>query len=252
MEDELSDLLVEQMAIINSIKRSLPNFKKLGKANITLCKAKNRLDRLEILWEQCQRLNVRLLQITTPEKQSVIEYFKTEELYVAEDAYLEAADFLADTIGQFVQRAPESTMTVSNTSFREYSSPVSLQLPRISLPKFSGNFAEWENFRGIYESLVASNESLTRTQKLHYLKASVTGDAALLISHIQIADTNYDAAWKLLVAEYDNQRAIIHIHIQAFNAQSFTFTFADLPAMKTESTAELKTGYRCRVPCSVK
>jgi len=68
-------------------------------------------------------------------------------------------------------------------------------------------------------------------QKLHYLKTSVTGEAALLINHIQIADTNYDAAWKLLNEEYDNPRAIIHAHIH---------NFTDLPKMKTETAAELK------------
>jgi len=109
--------------------------------------------------------------------------------------------------------------SVSDVSLRD-SSAVTLQLPRITLPKFSGNFAEWENFRGIFESLVDSKTSLSNTQKLHYLKASVTGEAALLINHIQIADTNYDAAWKLLNEEYDNQRAIIHAQIH---------NFADLP-----------------------
>jgi len=38
------------------------------------------------------------------------------------------------------------------------------------------------------ESLVASRDSLTNTQKLHYLKASVTGEVALLISYAQIVN----------------------------------------------------------------
>ena len=82
---------------------------------------------------------------------------------------------------------------VSDTSLRDLPGAVSLQLPRISLPKFSGNYAEWENFRELFESLVTSKDSLSNTPKLHYLKARVTGKAAILISHIKVTDTNYDA-----------------------------------------------------------
>ncbi|XP_029659125.1 uncharacterized protein LOC115233057 [Formica exsecta] len=213
------------------MKRVFPNFKKMGKANVTQYKAKSRLDTLETLWERCQRLNVQLQQIATADEQRTVKYFTEEEFFAAEDVYHEAADYLADVIGKFTRCDSNAASSVSDVSSRELSSAVSLQLPRILLPKFSGNFAEWENFRGIFESLVASKESLSNTQKLHYLKASVTGEAAVLINHVKIADTNYDGAWKLLIEEYDNQNAIIHAHINAF---------AVLPIMKTESAVELK------------
>ncbi|XP_011884042.1 PREDICTED: uncharacterized protein LOC105571179 [Vollenhovia emeryi] len=231
MADDLQALLVEQSTTIAAIKRVIPNFKKIGKANITIYKAKKRANDLESLWERCQRLNVRLLQAASAEDQLVVEYFADKEFLAAEDAYHEAADHLADCVGKFSRdRSDVAASSVSDSSLQDTSAS-SLQLPRISLPKFFGKFTEWENFRGIFESLVASQESLSNTQKLHYLKACVTGDAAVLINHIQIADTNYDAAWKLLVEEYDDQRAIIHAHIQAF---------AELPIMKTESAGELK------------
>lgn len=231
MADDLQNLLVEQSIIIASMKRVLPNFKKLGKLNATQYKAKNRLDHLGELWEKCQRLNIRMTKAATAEEKRSVGYFTSEEFFAAEDAYHEAADYLADIIGKLSRIDSNAGATVSDASFRELNGAMSLQLPRISLPKFSGNFAEWENFRGLFESLVASKESLSNTQKLHYLKASVMGEAAVIINHIQVADANYDAAWKLLIEEYDNKRAIIHAHIHAF---------ADLSIMKTETTAELK------------
>ncbi|XP_070170685.1 uncharacterized protein [Polyergus mexicanus] len=241
MTDSLQGLLIEQSITISSMKRVFPNFKKMGKANVTQYKAKSRLDALETLWERCQRLNVQLQQIATADEQRTVQYFTEEEFFTAEDVYHEAADYLADMIGKFSRCDPTAASSVSDISSRELSGAVSLQLPRIPLPKFSGNFAEWENFRGIFESLVASKESLSNTQKLHYLKASVTGEAAVLINHVKIADTNYDGAWKLLIEEYDNQNAIIHAHIHAF---------ADLPIMKTESAVELK-GLRDTVAASL-
>ncbi|XP_070169436.1 uncharacterized protein [Polyergus mexicanus] len=201
MTDSLQGLLIEQSITISSMKRVFPNFKKMGKANVTQYKAKSRLDALETLWERCQRLNVQLQQIATADEQRTVPYFTEEEFFTAEDVYHEAADYLADVIGKFSRCDPNAASTVSDTSSRELSGAVSLQLPRIPLPKFSGNFAEWENFRGIFESLVASKESLSNTQKLHYLKASVTGEAAVLINHVKIADANYDGAWKLLIED---------------------------------------------------
>ncbi|XP_070169704.1 uncharacterized protein [Polyergus mexicanus] len=239
--DSLQGLLIEQSITISSMKRMFPNFKKMGKANVTQYKAKSRLDALETLWEKCQHLNVQLQQIATADEQRTVQYFTEEEFFTAEDVYHEAADYLADVIGKFSRCDPTAASSVSDISSRELSGAVSLQLPRIPLPKFFGNFAEWENFRGIFESLVASKESLSNTQKLHYLKASVTGEAAVLINHVKIADTNYDGAWKLLIEEYDYQNAIIHAHIHAF---------ADLPIMKTESAVELK-GLRDTVAASL-
>ncbi|XP_070171430.1 uncharacterized protein, partial [Polyergus mexicanus] len=201
MTDSLQGLLIEQSITISSMKRVFPNFKKMGKANVTQYKAKSRLDALETLWEMCQRLNVQLQQIATADEQRTVPYFTEEEFFTAEDVYHEAADYLADVIGKFSRCDPNAASTVSDISSRELSGAVSLQLPRIPLPKFSGNFAEWENFRGIFESLVASKESLSNTQKLHYLKASVTGEAAVLINHVKIADANYDGAWKLLIED---------------------------------------------------
>jgi len=140
MAEDLRDLIIEQSATIASMKRVLANFKKIGKANITSYKAKNRLDHLETLWSECRRLNVRLLQVATLDEQRSVNYFTAEEFYAAEDIYNEAADYLAEIIGK-LSHGDMNPSSVSNVSLRD-SSAATLQLPRISLPKFSDNFAE--------------------------------------------------------------------------------------------------------------
>ena len=42
------------------------------------------------------------------------------------------------------------------------------KLPKISMPKFSGEYMEWIPFRDIYSSLVHNNDSLTKVQKFYY------------------------------------------------------------------------------------
>lgn len=119
----------------------------------------------------------------------------------------------------------------TDSSFRDAQGSAPLKLPRISLPKFSGNYLEWENFRNTFESLLIHNGVLTNIRKFHYLKSSVTGDAALLIANLKISDANYESAWQLLLDEYDDKQALIHAHIHSF--MSF-------PPMKSENVSELK------------
>ncbi|XP_070170403.1 uncharacterized protein [Polyergus mexicanus] len=104
MTDSLQGLLIEQSITISSMKRVFPNFKKMGKANVTQYKAKSRLDALETLWERCQRLNVQLQQIATADEQRTVPYFTEEEFFTAEDVYHEAADYLADVIVYIVSQ----------------------------------------------------------------------------------------------------------------------------------------------------
>ncbi|RLU22366.1 hypothetical protein DMN91_004644 [Ooceraea biroi] len=143
---------------------------------------------------------------------------------------MKAADYLDDLLGKL---DPNLSITgpSSHSSFHDANSSVSVKLPRIALPKFSGEFIEWETFRGMFESLVDSQRSLSNTEKLHYLKASVLGRAALLINNIQISDANYEAAWQRLCDEFDNRSALIQAHISAF---------VDMLAMKQETVKELQ------------
>lgn len=231
MAPPLKDLLIEQTTVIESIKRAIINYKKLSKPQITLHKTQGRLTSPVASWEKCQALNVRLLQAASEEEQKTQSYFVHQEFLTAKDVYIEAADYLYDAIGRFTQVNPTASLITNESLIRELTGSLAISLPRISLPTFSGNWTEWENFRGIFESLVANNDSLTSTQKLHYLKASVIGEAALLINNIKVKSTNYESAWRLLVNEYDDQNAIIYAHINAF---------ADLPYMKTENISELK------------
>ncbi|KYN09171.1 hypothetical protein ALC57_18726 [Trachymyrmex cornetzi] len=83
----------------------------------------------------------------------------------------------------------------------------------------------------MFESLVACNASLSKVQKFHYLKTSVTGEAAVLIHNLKISEANYDSAWQLLIDEYDDQQTLVHTHLHAF---------ASLPVMKTENVNDLR------------
>ncbi|XP_029172980.1 uncharacterized protein LOC114941946 [Nylanderia fulva] len=188
---ELRNLLISQVEIIDSIKRVFVNFKKLAKANVTLAKTQGRLATLETLWTSCRGLHVKLLQVTTLEVQKTVSYFLNGDFLSAEE-YHDTADLLRDTISRLSINQSPSLENSTDSSIREGVYNHNFQLPRILLPKFSGKFSEWESFKNTFESLVASNDFLANTQKFYYLKTSVVGDAASIISNLKISDANYD------------------------------------------------------------
>lgn len=99
------------------------------------------------------------------------------------------------------------------------------------VPTFSGELSEWERFRALFCSVVGDRATLSDVQKLYYLKASVTGDAALILNRVPFSDANFAAAWKLLTDEYDNVRNLVQAHLRAF---------VDFPIMKIETAVDIK------------
>jgi len=81
-------------------------------------------------------------------------------------------------------------------------------LPHIDLSKFSGEFSEWESFRDTFGALIGSNDEITNTLKLYYLKSYVSDAAAKLVNNLSMSDDDYPSAWKILMSEYEDKRAL--------------------------------------------
>jgi len=174
MTESIDFLLTEQSFTIDAINRSLVNFKKLPKAQTTLLKLESRLTKLHDQWSTCKATHVKILHAVKPKEKGELPYFVKEEFYAAEETYDSTADLINETIRK-LSPTPPMHHSGDQSSILDSDTRRPIHLPRISLPKFSGKFTEWENFKGIFESLVANNNSLSNTEKLHYLKTSVTG-----------------------------------------------------------------------------
>ncbi|KAJ8946237.1 hypothetical protein NQ314_008936 [Rhamnusium bicolor] len=83
------------------------------------------------------------------------------------------------------------------------------KLPTISVPFFDGNYEHWPTFNDIFLKLIHSNMSLSKVEKMQYLKSHVRGEPNRMIQHLQITDVNYDAAWELLKKRYENNRLLV-------------------------------------------
>lgn len=104
-------------------------------------------------------------------------------------------------------------------------------LPRIELPTFAGAYEDWHAFFDMFNSLIHSNPDLSDTQRFHYLRSSLKGDAAEIVSSLEISGNNYADAWARLRERYDNKRLIIQNHIKAM---------FDLPTVKKENGTAIR------------
>jgi hypothetical protein len=94
-----------------------------------------------------------------------------------------------------------------------------IRLPRLNLPFFSGKIEEWTPFRDMFTTAIDKNPQLSNSEKLTYLKAQLTGEAARQVQAITITDTNYPIAWTQLTDRYQNERMLIFAILKRFTQQ---------------------------------
>ncbi|XP_066602493.1 uncharacterized protein, partial [Prorops nasuta] len=93
----------------------------------------------------------------------------------------------------------------SHGAFREINH---IRLPVIDLPKFSGDYLEWNNFYETFRSIVHDKLYVSGRDKFHYLKSCLQGEAATVIKSLAITSENYEIAWDTLVDRYTDKRMI--------------------------------------------
>jgi len=158
-------------------------------------------------------------------------YFVQDHFSTAEEAYTETSDFLFHALSKFSKVDTSVHEDDATSLFLDPTKPTALQLPRISLPKFSGVVSQWEGFRNTFREMVDSNNSIAKTLKFHYLRSCLSGTPAELLTNLAPSEDNYTTAWTALTNEYDDKRALIRAHVK---------TILCFPSMKTENAAELK------------
>ncbi|XP_068627437.1 uncharacterized protein [Battus philenor] len=76
-----------------------------------------------------------------------------------------------------------------------------IRLPKLQLPQFSREIQEWAGFRNLFESAMDSS-SVPPLQRLQYLKSSLKGEAASLISSLLLTEGNYNQAMYILTQSH--------------------------------------------------
>ena len=80
---------------------------------------------------------------------------------------------------------------------------VRARLPKLSLPKFRGDFTQWNTFWDSFQVAVHRNEGISNIDKFNYLNYVLEGVAARAIRGLTLTEAKYDAAVKLLQERCD-------------------------------------------------
>ena len=101
----------------------------------------------------------------------------------------------------------ESVLSSQSTSRRN------VKLPKLELPKFSGNVVEWPIFWDNFKAIVHESD-LPPVSKFAYLQALLEGDAKACIQGLSPTARHYEIACDLLKERYGRTDKIIFAHIQ--------------------------------------
>ena len=115
---------------------------------------------------------------------------------------------------QKLSEIKESHISDLNTSQTSTSSHVGrARLPKLELPKFSGNYLEFTSFFDKFLAVVDGSE-LPAVTKFTYLQSLLTGEALASINGLTVTDDSYSVAKEILTKRYGRKERIIFSHIQ--------------------------------------
>lgn len=212
---ELKTLLKKRSAIKSKLT-IFSNHLKIVKSSKSLTKLQIidlecRLQKFEPLCEEFDALQTEI-EILSDEPQTKDEVPLERELF-DNDYYSLVAT------AKSLLPAKSKTQDMSTTSFSDAESSGQVRnlvrLPKIDLPRFSGGYQNWLEFKDTFLSLIHNSDCIDNINKFHYLRASLQGSAALIIKNIVFKGDNYVTAWELLCERYDNNRLLVNNHLQA-------------------------------------
>ncbi|XP_063543228.1 uncharacterized protein LOC134751714 [Cydia strobilella] len=164
-------------------------------------------------------------------------YIKDDVYDATNESYMDYKCELKNALSKLKATPSNDSPMLSTTASTSKSSHV--KLPKITIPTFSGKYEEWMGFRDLFTSLIHKNQDIDDIQKLHYLKAHLTGEAEQLLRHIPISSESYDQCWtqrhhSLLHQKGDTQanegkvpsasQTVAHVHTQELTNPSLEAT----------------------------
>lgn len=177
---------------------------------------------ISILNQRFQRFEE--LCTTFDDIQSEIELFNSSnldsELDIRDEMELDFSTLIARTRVFLDANQPHennfsSAHSESNSCQHSNDNHVGFKLPVIKINNFNGTYFKWLEFRDTFMSLIHNNNKIEDVHKFHYLNSYLEGEAALVISNLEVSSANYKEAWHLLCERYNNEDQLIDYHFDS-------------------------------------
>nr|CAI5867023.1 unnamed protein product [Callosobruchus analis] len=202
----------------------------------------NRLDKFKNILEEFNEIQI-IIEKNTDDLDG--EYINRQEF---EDEYFvltsKAQSLLDDYASAVLKESKHDASSVNSVQSAsaqsvhiQYGNLLNtVRLLTIELPKFSGDYNDWTEFRDTFESLINSNRHIGNVQRFHYLRSSLQGSAKQIIDSLEFSEENYHVAWDLICSRYNNKRLLVYNHIKAIY---------DIPQVSHESSLDLRKLAEC-------
>ena len=104
-----------------------------------------------------------------------------------------------------------STMnhTTPQVNYQPVPSSGASGLPKLKLTEFSGDPLEWPEWSGLFD-VVVHQKPISDTEKMQYLKTSLTDQAKAAISGMGFSSQSYYHAWDILCEKYGRSDVIVN------------------------------------------
>lgn len=228
MPDEETDIFEIQADVSDRITSFVSNYNKTPRERITVGYLTARAIGLKELWTEFNINHKAIVAMIPRNERSTIEYFKANTFDKTEELYFDASGRIEQRLQGLIAIAnpppPQIAIAGPSSAIDPPRPPPQLnahhiQIPRLNVPMFNGQYEEWQSFHDLYVAAVHSNHTIQPVHKLQYLKSLLKGEAELLLKAMPITDDNYEIAWRTLSDRYNNRRALINTHLQKLFTQ---------------------------------
>ena len=116
------------------------------------------------------------------------------------------------------------------------------QLPKLTLPTFSGDSLQFQTFWDSFEAAIHNNKGLTGVQKFHYLRTQLLGNAAHVTDNLPLTDKNYEHSVAVLKDRFGQPYKLVSAHMDALmNLPKPANNLASLQAFHDKLESHMRT-----------
>ncbi|XP_077564716.1 uncharacterized protein LOC144180208 [Haemaphysalis longicornis] len=118
------------------------------------------------------------------------------------------------SISSTAQTVPSAAINTPHAPTTVPSQITGPRLPTLAIKPFYGDVCQWTSFWEQFNGAVRTNQALTITDKFHYLRNYLEGDAAAAIAGLPTTEACYESAIQQLQDRFGDKRRIIQRHFR--------------------------------------
>ncbi|CAG7721424.1 unnamed protein product [Allacma fusca] len=173
--------------------------------------------RLDGLWAELQKNHDEIIAASADDNERDAHQLDFDEV----DSKVMEIQCSLNNAMLLLTRPPTSCQNTSAQTQDLLTPNLSVNLPKLSIPTYSGEVHEWLGFSDMFTTMVHNNQTLQDVNRFQYLKLALRGDAARHLNSIPVTNANYQKAWDMLEARFSHERVMVFSHLdRLFNNQS--------------------------------